>query len=193
MRRNTRLALSLPTAVWLSLWLYYDKTGSAACSICAAVLHECGHFAVLRLLRDPPRRLHVGLFGADMERESTVHLNYRQEILASAAGPAVNILLAGLLACLLPVAPYLLEAVRVNLSLALFNLLPLRTLDGGQIVYAALCRRYLPETARRIQKIIAAGVSVPLAAIGIWLWKRGFGSYSLLLSSLFVVVSVVLP
>ena len=193
MRRSPRVVFTLPTAVWLSLWMYYDKTGGAACSICAAVLHELGHLSALWLLRDTPHSFRVGLFGAAIERNNAANLTYGQEMLSAAAGPAVNLLLAGILACLLPVSRRLLPAVQVNLSLALFNLLPLRVLDGGQILYAALCRRRLPEEARKIQKTIAAGVSVPLTAIGILLWKRGVGSYSLLLSSLFAVVSVVLP
>ena len=188
-----RISFSLPTAVWLSLWLYYDKTGSAGCSICAACFHEFGHLLALRLLGETPHSLRIGALGATIERVGTVHLTYTQEMIAAAAGPAANLLLAGTLGCLMPLFPHLLLPVQVNLSLAAFNLLPLRVLDGGQFLYAALCRRMLPERARHIQKTIAVFACIPLTAIGVILFLRGYGGQSLLLSSLFALVSVVLP
>ena len=193
MHNSLRITFPLPTAVWLALWLYYDKSGSAVLSICAAVLHECGHLAVLFWLHDTPQEMRVGVFGATIVRAGTSRLSYPQEILAAAAGPAVNLLLSGLLALLLPTAPALKLSVQVNLSLALFNLLPFRILDGGQMLYAALCCRLLPEDAARVQKRIAAAVWIPLTAIGAFVFRRESISYSLLLSSLFVLLSMVLP
>ena len=192
MRDHLRVTFSFPTAVWLALWLYYDKNGSAVCSICAAALHECGHIAALRLFHDPPREIRIGLFGAAIARQGAGRLSYTREMLAAAAGPGVNLLLAAVLAALATAWPRLFAAARVNLALALFNLLPLRGLDGGQILYAALCRTRLPEDAQKQCKTIAVCAAVPLTAIGFWLCRVGWSSYSLLLSSL-SVLSVVLP
>ena len=92
---------------------------------------------------------------------------------------------------LLPPAVFLPEmklGVRVNLALALLNLLPLRTLDGGPILVAALCRRRLPQDAGRICKTIAVITVFPLTAICWHIHRKGGGSYVLLLSLFSVVL-----
>lgn len=76
--------------------------------------------------------------------------------LVSAAGPAMNILWALLMAILLRLLPeailaqsilgiFLLFSIRLNISLALFNLIPLPPLDGSGIAHALLdTPRYRP-------------------------------------------------
>lgn len=190
--RRPRLFFSFPAAVWLALWLYYDQNGSAVCSICAAVWHECGHLFALWLFRELPQTIRIGAFGTSIVRGGAIRLTYPQEIAAAAAGPAANCLLAAVLALPAAFLPEMRVGVRVNLALALFNLLPLRTLDGGQILYAALCLRRLPQDAARICKTIAVMTAVPLTAIGWHIYRSGGGVYASLLS-LFSVFSVVLP
>ena len=190
--RKPRLYFSFPAAVWIALWLYYDRNGSAVCSICAAVLHECGHLLALWSFCDLPRSIRIGTFGVSIVRCGTVKLTYRQEIFTAAAGPAVNLLLCCILTVCSLFRPTIWIGVQVNLALALFNMLPLRTLDGGQILYAALCRRMLPHDAASVCKTIAVITAIPLTAIGWIRFRNGYGIYSLMLS-LFSVVSVVLP
>lgn len=198
MRKRVRWRFSLPAAVWLTLWLYYDHNGDAVYSICAAAFHECGHLLLLFALRDMPQAIRFGVYGIRIERAQTTRLSYRQELAVYAAGPAANLLLAG---CLLPFCgtlPRLYRAARVNLLLAGFNLLPFSPLDGGGILYAALCLRMPPDAAAAWQKKIAACGAVPLAAIGlIGLFCGGHGHSSLSsllsLSLIVVLVAVVLP
>lgn len=190
--RRPRLFFSFPAAVWIALWLYYDRNGSAVCSICAAVFHECGHLLALWMFREMPQTIRIGAFGASIVRGSASRLTYRQEMLCAAAGPAANLLLAFALAVPSVFCVPMRIGVRVNLYLALFNLLPLRIFDGGQIVFAALCRRRLPQDARKICKTIAVITAIPLTAIGWFTYRAGGGCYALLLS-LSSVVSVILP
>lgn len=182
-----RWHFSVAAAVWIALWLCYDKNGDAMCSICAAVFHECGHLLTLCIFGDSPKLLRFGVFGMRIERQQTTRLSYRQELIASASGPAANgILSVGLLAI------HLYRPALVSLLLGSFNLLPVRPLDGGEMLYAFLCRRMLPENAAAICKKTAACVLVPLAAVCIWGFTHGRRDYSFVLLSLYVL-SVVLP
>lgn len=190
--KRTRRQFSLLAAVWLTLWLYYDPNGDAVYSICAAAFHECGHLLALCALRDAPQTFHVGVFGMRIERAAATRLSYRQDLAVYAAGPAANLLLAAFLLPFCGKLPRLCRAVRVNLLLAGFNLLPLPPLDGGGILYSALCLVTTSARAAVWQKRIAACGAVPLAAFGIWSFLRGRGNYSLVLSLLYVA-SVVLP
>ena len=66
----------------------------------------------------------------------------RDLMLISLAGPASNIIFAGVLGLILwlvpMIFPFLLPLIILNLSLALFNLLPFHPLDGGKILVGIL-------------------------------------------------------
>lgn len=177
---------SLPAAVWLTFFLLWDKSGGAVYSICAAAFHECGHLLLMWLFHDRPQKISFGVYGMRIEQRQSVCITYAQMFWIALAGPVSNLLLG---------AVFLLfrntVAVTVNLALALFNLLPLRPMDGGQMLYAWLCRSASQERADSACKKIAVCGLIPLTAIGVYALFRG-GNYSLFLSSLYVV-SLLLP
>lgn len=187
------IKVSLPFAAWITLWLYCDKSGGAVYSLSAAAFHECGHLLALFLLGEKPRRLLVSFFGMRLERAEQTSLSYGREALLYAAGPVANGLLALLFSGLSGRAPALARGVRANVLLCLFNLLPLRPTDGGQILYALLCRCVSPQKAARICKRTAACGAVPLAALSIFACIRYGWNQSLVWSSLYVAFVVVLP
>lgn len=189
--KKMRWQFSLAAAVYLTFWLYYDRSGGAMYSICAAAFHECGHLLALCLLRDTPERICFGIFGIRIERAPTVRLTYAQEQLVSAAGPAANLLLAAVLRPMCILRAPLRRAVYVNLALAAFNLLPIRPLDGGELLHALLCRRMLPAAADARCKKIAAITGIPLAAIGLWSFVRSARHWSLALLS-FSMITLIL-
>ncbi len=95
------------------------------------------------------------------------------------AGPAMNLalaLLAALLLHLIPgipaggrwVADNLVNALWINVLLALLNLLPLLPLDGGRVLYAALpsgwARRWAATERYGFPALLAGLVGLPLAA-----------------------------
>ena len=95
----------------------------------AAALHELGHLLVLRLLGARVRELRVSVFGAEL-MTSAARLSYPGEIAAVLAGPAVNLLCALVLG-----GAHAWVAAGAHLSLCLFNLLPVRPLDGGRALW----------------------------------------------------------
>lgn len=188
MLKKMRWRFSLTAAVWITFWLYFDHNGDAVYSICGAAFHECGHLLLLFALHDAPQRITFGIFGIALDRARPMRLGYIQELAVYAAGPAANLLLA---LALLPL-PRLRRAVRVNLLLAGFNLLPIPPLDGSGILYAALCLRTSPVRAAALRKKIAACGVLPLAVIVVWDFWHGRRNYSLLLSVVYVL-SLFLP
>jgi Zn-dependent protease len=118
----------------------------------------------------------------------------RQELLVAVAGPAVNVVLALVLAMAIsvlglsfgPEQPTTLGAVLVqllwiNVGLALFNLLPAFPMDGGRVLRAGLSLRVGRERATRIAvsigKVLAAVLVVGglafdpmLVLIGAFVW-----------------------
>ena len=101
-----------------------------------SMVHELGHFLMLRILGARIRGLRLEMLGMVMETD-TSRLSYPKELAAALAGPAANLLFAALLAG----RERSLVLVGANLSLCLFNLLPIPPLDGGRA--AALCLLWL--------------------------------------------------
>ena len=113
----------------LCAWFYFDPAGTFLPFVCAAALHEAGHLAMLLWLRQPVHSLCLGLQGAVLR---TGPLRYRDELLAAAAGPAMN------LALLLAFSRTLPCFALVNFCLLAYNLLPFYPLDGGRLRTCAI-------------------------------------------------------
>ena len=167
----------------ITLMLIYDKSGNAVHGVCAAVFHESGHLITMLLSGDSPQKISVGIYGIRIERHEKTCISYPVEILIALAGPLFNLTIAMLMTLF---NRDMTVSVRMNIVIALFNLLPLTPLDGGRVLYYVLCSVKNISFASKITKIITALGIVPLTVIGLLLFINNKQDYSLLLSSLYV-------
>ena len=98
MWRRCDSALRVSGGFWLLLgWFLYANGWRLLLTVLAAAgLHECGHYAVLRLLGARVVSMRVGIFGAEMRASGA--LSYAGELAAVLAGPAANLTTGLLLA-----------------------------------------------------------------------------------------------
>jgi Zn-dependent protease/predicted transcriptional regulator len=164
-------------------------------------LHELGHSLVAQRFGIPVREITLlplgGVAQLTKNPERPLH-----ELLIAAAGPAVNIVLAAVLALivglnsgvlldgqgLLPddttstsfgaMARWLLAA---NISIVLFNLIPAFPLDGGRILRALLAMRLGMPRATRIASVIGQ-----IIAIGLGIYGVVSGNFVLTLIAVFI-------
>jgi membrane-associated protease RseP (regulator of RpoE activity) len=155
---------------WMAVWVVIVVVGILA--------HELGHaFAGRRLGMEPWIRLMAfgGMTGWSRPRPLTA----RQQILISAAGPAVGIVIGGsvLVAGLAgmfsstspPVIRVLNDVMWVNLGWGVLNLLPILPLDGGHIASSVA-----GIVAGRRGRLAARILSVVLTVtIGLWALTAG--------------------
>lgn len=144
-----------------------------AAVLLASAVHELGHFLVLRAFGARIRGLRVEMLGMVMETD-TSRLSYPQELAATLAGPGANLLFAVLSTKY--GGSFVLTGA--NLTLCLFNLLPLPPLDGGRA--AELCLVWLrgidrgEVLAERLGRccglILGAGLIFFVSATGGNLW-----------------------
>ena len=155
--RTKRNAFAISPAFLLLLLFFFlaDRQRLLPHILLAAAIHECGHVAMLRLVGGKIEFFRITLFGAELCIRHSERLSYGREILSVLAGPGVNLLCALLLSRVAEAAAWERGYViaGIHAALALFNLLPVRPLDGGRILYLLASWIKEPITAERMMHL----------------------------------------
>ena len=146
-----------------------------AALLSAALCHELAHVLTLHALHAPPRRLTLSATGAELYVPDLHRLSYGGELLAVTAGP--------------PLAPF----AGAHLILGALNLLPVRPMDGGRLLWllTALCTE--PYTADRVAYAVGAVASAALLVLCLYLTLTTGAGLFLLPGVLWLAVKGVLP
>jgi stage IV sporulation protein FB len=139
--------------------------GNMGLAMLFAALHEVGHYAVLAASGAKPGKICLTAAGVRMERGAELGVSLKQEVWIAAAGPICSLVLAAICFALLAARGFasaallgnspgwtgvLVNGVWMNAGFALFNLLPIRQLDGGRMLYYGLCQRKPEEKAESL-------------------------------------------
>ena len=163
MRRCSALrALEISPAfiAFLCAYYYFDPANTFVPFLFSVTVHEAGHLLALAILRARVHKLRLTFSGAVLVTEP---LRYSQEIIAAAAGPAVNALLLVIFANTEPLTAF------VNLLLLSYNMLPFYPLDGGRILRAVLHILLSAYAAEVTERIICGGCCLLLLCAAVWL------------------------
>ena len=188
LRERATVVVSPWTAVLLAVFITLDSPAVLGVMLFAALCHELGHYLALRQMGGAVDSLRVTAFGAEMILSPRCRLSYGQELLAVAAGPAVNLLLSISLAALGTSWEMAYLAAGSHLVLGLFNLLPIRPLDGGQLLWLAAAWWTDPFLADRILRVTGRVITAVLLLAAGFVWYRS-GSLFLFFAILGLVTS----
>ena len=178
-----RLSIWFPLAAVVLLSL--DPTHTTELCLTASLLHEMGHALAMFAVHDRPKRITMGFFGMRVERAQLHRMSYRAACTVSLAGPFVNVL--GFTLYLLLGIP---GAAAVHALIGGFNLLPIRSLDGGEALYTVLCMRYEEEQADKVLTVISLLTVIPLSVLGMWLFWGSRYNFSLLAVSAYLILLI---
>ena len=162
-----------------------------AALLSAALCHELTHVLTLHALHAPPRRLTLSATGAELYVPDLHRLSYGGELLAVAAGPVCNLLLWVLLSLLSVDA--LAVFAGANLLLGALNLLPVRPMDGGRILWLLTALFTEPYTADRVAALVGAVTGLALLSLCLYLTASTGGGLFLLPGALWLAAKGVLP
>ena len=196
-RLRLRVNLFALPAFALMLWL--EGGLPAALLLLAALLHELGHFAALRVYDIPVRRVDLEPMGARILYDDAL-CPLRASAWIAVAGALVNLAVCLCLSLFLVLGLFgafqlpLLFFALANGFLALLNLLPWETLDGGKLLLALLLLRLPPERscdAERICRTVSRLAAFLLLALLLALSAAAsFPLWTLLLSAVLLAQAV---
>ena len=165
--------------------LLTDTPALLAALLPAALLHELAHYAVLRLCGVRTARFTLTGLGASLYVPELHRLSYGAELLSAAAGPLMNLLLWVLLS--LTGREELTLFAGAQMVLGVLNLLPVRPMDGGRILWLATAYLTEPYTADRVAAAVGLAASSALLALCLWLVLTTGSGLFLLLGALWLV------
>lgn len=155
-RLRLRVNLFALPAFALMFWL--EGGVPASLLLFAALLHELGHVLALRVYGVPIRRVDLEPMGAQIVYDDAL-CPLRASAWIAAAGALFNLLVCAAVSALLALgflAAYrlpLLFFALANGFLALLNLLPWESLDGGKLLLAVMLFHMPPERADAAERI----------------------------------------
>ena len=157
----------------------------------AVIIHESGHLLAMLKCGHAPERIKISAFEIKIFDSKRQSRSEKQNFFIIFSGPAVNFI------CFIPFYllyllgnEYVLPFAISNLSVGMFNSLPVLSLDGGQLIYIILRQRVGADKAERIVDIITFITIFPLAALGFIMLFDSKYNFSLLFVCVYLIISL---
>ena len=133
---ETRYKIDFTFALTVTLMLILCEEDTVIIALFSSVFHEAGHLFFMHLYSQNVRSVTLGAFGVRIDRQLTIALSYKKEAVIALGGILVNFMIASIGAIYYNLCggEFSLKLSAVNIIIALFNMIPLDTLDIGKVL-----------------------------------------------------------
>lgn len=190
---NTNIQISYTLICVCAICLVTNAfVGFVTCFL-SVLIHEAGHLIPIALFGDFPREIKISLFEITVSDNNRNSRTLFQNIIIIFFGPFANFIcfIFGYLLYLFCNDIFLSFSI-VNLFLGLFNMLPVLSLDGGQLLYLLFCRKFDGGKAQKTVNILTFIFIFPIAVLGFILLFQTKYNFSLLAVCFYLIMSLVM-
>ena len=189
---NITVDISYTLIAGLCIALILSNNTVIAAAVVSSVLHEAAHIAVMRRFSSGHITVRADLFNIVINDTVRWSGSYRRDTAVLCAGPEVNMIIWAISFCVYKITSVnaFFEISMVNASLAVFNLLPIETTDGGQLLGIILRDRFNTALAERIVFFLSLIIIIPAAVIGFYILIRSKYNYTMLLAVIYLAAAI---
>jgi len=190
---GVRLYLSYPLAAGLALLLIFDPTGMAVCCLAASFCHELGHIAAMKHFGTKIEDIKLSVFDINIVDVKQQKRDLKAEIVICLAGVFVNIVL--FLLTFMLYNWYNLYILRyfalANLSLGIFNALPVESLDGGNALELVLQRNFSDKAVYFITLVVSILFVIPFGFVSFMALLNSPYNFTMLFATLYLISVII--
>ncbi len=161
-------------------------------TIVSSLIHESGHLIMMLASGNKPKIVRFELTGINIIRNQDIRVSNKNEILISLGGPLVNALV--FVVCCVCLCFYNHESVMtfacINLILMTFNLLPVKRLDGGNVLYYLLTKKFDISLSAKILNITSVLFISLIFIWGIYVLVSTRYNISIIIIAIFLTLSL---
>lgn len=133
---NIHFHISYYFASILALIISNDQFIISIFFLLTIIIHELGHLICIYVFKITPSDILFQAYGIQIKLDSIYSMSYSKELVILLGGSGLNFIVSAILFYLHK--PQLLFFIISNISIGVFNLLPIHSLDGGRIIYIIL-------------------------------------------------------
>ena len=143
LHKKTRICVDFTFFAAMALFFYIDKNGMGLMSVAACVIHECGHLLALFIEKRDFNSLTFYGGGIKIGYEK----KHGASVFLLSAGSILNIVIFIFFYFIFTMQIDLKIFAIINLIIGIFNLLPIKYFDGGQLLEKGLIKKYNAQKA----------------------------------------------
>ena len=152
-------------------------------------MHESGHIFAIIHCGKKISKIKINAFSIDMEQNYSYNTPEKKELFILLCGPLVNLIFCIIFSLLHKI--FNLDIFKIfsiqNLIIGILNLMPIYSLDGGQILLIFLKHKFSIGTADKILFIISIIFIVPITTLGFFLIIKSDSNFSLLILTFYLI------
>lgn len=189
---DTEIYISFLFASLITFMIAIDRTGYAIFTAVFVILHEIGHLFAMWLFECSPKKINLVPQSIEIVRGFS-NRPYGETVIAL-MGPLVNVVLF-----LIFYLNYLyfkndlfLTFALLNLIIAIFNLLPIKALDGGTIVFNIVAKYYGVEKAGKTVTLLTIIAGFVILTFAFYVLINGDFNPSLFIIAIYLLITPIL-
>lgn len=189
-----KITVSYPAIAFVCLAMFSSYNGNTMIPLCilSSLIHEIGHLVFICIFAGMPDSISIHPGEVKININLT-GVNFFQDTIITIAGIAFNLITSIL--CFVIYKRFnseaLLDFCICNLCIGVFNFLPVKTFDGGQLLSILLSRKFSTRTTDFFINILTALVVIPVAVASFYVLLASKFNYTLLIIAMYAIFIII--